>query len=131
MKNKIIKRSDIPRTTTFTKVSLPVLMALARDMSVRSLGKSTNLPRDQYILVEALYDGGLDWKREILILGAADNFKVRGDTGCMTTGRCTRDHTWRISDPKKAHDLALTLELIRGVRLKVRLASPIKPKSKS
>ena len=109
------------------KIGFADLMRMSRE---KTQGRETRLPSGQYILLEALYNGGIDFRYEILIHGAEHMFKLTSDTGCMLVKPYTRDHAWRIGDPKKAHDLGLVLGIIRGVRIKVRLASPIKDKLK-
>ena len=128
MRGKTIKHLDIPRTETYLKIPFNSLMSLSRD---RTRGRSVNLSRKQYILLEAFYNGGIDHGREVLIRGAEQHFKLHSDSGCMLLKPRTRDLAWRIRDPKLAHSLGLVLGLIRGVRIKVRLVSPIKGKSKS
>ena len=126
MKTKIIKRSDVPRTHDYKPITLKQLEQMAEQ------GKP--LPRGHYLLVEAFYDGGLDINREILLRAAGEaacspppQVRLRSDTGCMLVGPQTRDHAWRTRSPKVASWLVPVLQLIKGVRVRIRWASPVEP----
>jgi len=128
MKNRIIRRSDIPRTTTFSKLRFSDLTPMSWEGAPR---RQVSMPRGRYILLEALYDGSYDFWREVLIRAVEQYFKLTSDSSCMTSKPYTWDHAWHIRSSKLAHALGSALKLIRGARIRVRLASPIRGKLKS
>jgi hypothetical protein len=118
MKTKIIKRSDVPRTHNYKTITLKQLEQMAEQ------GKP--LPRGHYLLVEAFYDGGINPAYEILMDAAGDSVRLKADIGCWVQPPYTWDRAWRTHRPGVARWLLSVLRYIKGVRVRIRWASPVK-----
>lgn len=75
--------------------------------------------RAERLSITALYDGGLDDSKEVLLHGIRVGKVASGGSGCMLIEKKTRDVEWITPYPVAALLLVHVLQQIRGVRVRV------------
>jgi len=75
--------------------------------------------RAERLSITALYDGGLDFSREVLLRGIRIRNVEQGGSGCMLIEKKTRDMEWITPHAVAALLLVHVLQQIQGVRVRV------------